>query len=149
MEMDDIKVIDFGLAAPYHDGQKLKESVGTIYYMAPEVLGKEYDSKVDIWSCGVIAFILLSGTPPFDGETDNDIEKAILKGDFKFRGRVWDGISDDAMDFIQELLTYEAENRPTAEVALQHPWLQSSRKRTSGAFKKRASDSTRNFLVSQ
>lgn len=67
--MDDIKVIDFGLAAPYHEnGEKLKESVGTIYYMAPEILERDYDSKVDIWSCGVIAFVLLSGYPPF-GET--------------------------------------------------------------------------------
>ena len=114
---------------------------------APEVLKKGYDAKCDVWSCGVIAFILLSGTPPFDGETDNDIEKAILKGDFKFKGRVWDSVTDDAMDFIQDLLTYDPLERPTAEEALLHPWLQSNRQRVSGAFKKRASDSTRSFLV--
>ena len=147
MQMDDMKVIDFGLAAPFVPGKKLRESVGTIYYMAPEIMYKSYDSKVDIWSCGVIAYILLSGTPPFDGETDDDIEAAIKKGKFSFRGRVWNEVSDEALDFIQELLTYSPEDRPTAEQALQHPWLQSTRKRESGAFRKRASDTTRSFLV--
>lgn len=149
MEMDDMKVIDFGLASFFsgESGNKLKESVGTIYYMAPEVLNKSYDAKCDVWSCGVIAYILLSGSPPFDGETDPDIEKAILKGDFKFKGRVWDAVTDDAMDFIQDLLTYDPIDRPTAAQALQHPWLQSNRTKVSGAFKKRASDSTRSFLV--
>lgn len=145
MEMDDMKVIDFGLAAPF-GVDKLRESVGTIYYMAPEVLYKSYDAKVDIWSCGVITYILLSGTPPFDGETDPDIEKAIRKGEFSFRGRVWDEVSDDALDFIQQLLTYAPDDRPTAAEALQHPWLQNSRKEVKGAFKKRASDTTRSFL---
>lgn len=88
----------------------------------------------------------LSGSPPFDGETDDDIEKAIEKGHFYFKGRVWDGISDDAMDFIQELLTYDPEERPTAEQGLAHPWLSNSRKRVNTAYKKRASDSTRSFL---
>lgn len=146
MEMDDLKVIDFGLAESFHDGETLKESVGTIYYMAPEVLEKKYGSKVDIWSCGVICFILLSGYPPFDGETDEDIEEAILNGGFQFKGSVWDAVSDDAADFIQDLLSYEPNNRPTAEQALQHPWLQNSRKRVSSAFKKRATDSTRSYL---
>lgn len=83
-----------------------------------------------------------------DGETDRAIEQAILNGEVKFKGHVWDSVSDDALDFIQELLTYEPHNRPTAEMALQHPWLQNSRERVSGAFKKRASDSTRSVLVS-
>ena len=145
--MDGMKVIDFGLAAPFVPGEKLRESVGTIYYMAPEVMYKSYDNKVDIWSCGVIAYILLSGTPPFDGETDADIERAIKKGAFSFRGRVWNDISDDALDFIQAMLTYAPDDRPTAEMALQHPWLTTSRKTVSGAFRKRASDTTRSFLV--
>lgn len=145
MEMDDMKVIDFGLAARFQPGEKLRESVGTIYYMAPEVLERDYDSKVDIWSAGVICYILLAGYPPFDGDTDADIEKAISKGQYKFSGRVWDGISDAAMDFIQELLTYDPSERPSAERALQHPWLANSRQRVSDGFRKRASDSTRSF----
>ena len=114
--------------------------------MAPEVLRKSYGPGCDVWSAGVICYILLAGFPPFDGETDDDIEKAIKKGDFHFKGKVWDAVSDDAMDFIQDLLTYEPENRPTAEQALNHPWLSDSRKRVSAAYKKRASDSTRSFL---
>lgn len=114
--------------------------------MAPEVLRKSYGYGCDVWSCGVICYILLSGFPPFDGETDSDIEKAIKKGDFHFKARVWDAVSDDALDFIQDLLTYEPEKRPTAAQALMHPWLSNSRKRVASAYKKRASDTTRQFL---
>ena len=116
--------------------------------MAPEVFNKKYDCKVDIWSAGVICFILLCGSPPFEGETDEDIERAILQDNYKFRGRVWDFVSEDAMDFVQELLTYEPDKRPTAAEALQHKWLQSNRQRANGDFRKRSSDTTRSFLVS-
>jgi calcium-dependent protein kinase len=115
--------------------------------MAPEVLRHQYDAKCDVWSAGVIAYILLSGTPPFDGSTDDDIEKAILKGDFKFKGRAWDSVTDEAIEFIQYMLTHDPVDRPTAEQALQHPWLHNSRKSISSAFKKRASNTTRDIMV--
>ncbi|CAB9511942.1 MAP kinase-activated protein kinase 2 (Fragment) [Seminavis robusta] len=147
MEMDDMKVIDFGLSAAWNEGDNnLRDSVGTVYYMAPEVLRQRYGAKCDVWSCGVIAFVLLSGTPPFDGATDEDIERAIMKGDFKFKGRVWDAVSDDAMDFVDLLLAYDPQERPTAEEALQHPWLRNTRESVASSFKKRASDTTRAYL---
>ena len=71
------------------------------------MLKKNYGPKCDIWSTGVIAFILLSGTPPFQGKTDDDIMKAVLKGEFKFEGDVWKKVSDTGKDFINKLLTYD------------------------------------------
>lgn len=67
---DQIKMIDFGTSLVYDPNQKLAEKLGTPYYIAPEVLNKNYSSKCDIWSCGVITYILLSGVPPFNGQTD-------------------------------------------------------------------------------
>lgn len=69
-DYDQIKIIDFGTASFLEEGEYLKDKTGTSYYMAPEVIEKKYDFKCDIWSCGVIAFLMISGTPPFDGQTD-------------------------------------------------------------------------------
>jgi len=69
-EFDQIKIIDFGTSLVYDPNKKLDEKLGTPYYIAPEVLNKNYDSKCDIWSCGVITYILLSGMPPFNGQSD-------------------------------------------------------------------------------
>ena len=66
-EFDQIKIIDFGTSLVYDPNKSLDEKLGTPYYIAPEVLNKSYNSKCDIWSCGVITYILLSGMPPFNG----------------------------------------------------------------------------------
>lgn len=95
----------------------------------------------------MICYVLLAGYPPFDGETDKDIEKAILKGDFSFKGKVWRVVSDDAMDFIEYLLKYDPRKRPTAREALQHPWLTKSREHQAGELKRRATDTTKAYLV--
>ena len=97
--------------------------------MAPEVLGQSYGHKCDIWSCGVIAFCLLAGYTPFEAPDDGQVIQAILVGKFDFDDEVWDPISDEAKDFICNLLAYEEEERPTAEQALTHPWFQKLRKR--------------------
>ena len=83
-QFDQIKVIDFGTAQPYRPGQKLTETIGTPYYIAPEVLAKKYNKECDIWSLGVMTYICLSGLPPFNGRSDDDIMKAIKKGSFDF-----------------------------------------------------------------
>ena len=78
-EYDQIKIIDFGTSLVYDPSKQLDEKLGTPYYIAPEVLNKSYNSKCDIWSVGVITYILLSGQPPFNGENDKDIMKKATK----------------------------------------------------------------------
>ena len=122
-EFDQIKIIDFGTSLVYDPARNLDEKLGTPYYIAPEVLNKNYNSKCDIWSCGVISYILLSGIPPFNGTTDQEIMKKVREGQFSFDDRVWQTISENAKDFIRSLLTYRQEDRPTAAEALQHAWI--------------------------
>jgi calcium-dependent protein kinase len=86
--------------------RQLDEKLGTPYYMAPEVLAKNYTSKCDIWSIGVITYILLCGSPPFTGNTDNDIMKAVRAGKVSFAGDAWKGVSESGRDFITQCLTY-------------------------------------------
>ena len=122
-EFDQIKIIDFGTSLVFDDTKKLDEKLGTPYYIAPEVLAKNYGSKCDIWSCGVIAYIVLSGIPPFNGASDQEIMKKVKLGKFSFQDAVWGNVSDDAKDFITQLLTKDQDKRPNAEQALQHPWI--------------------------
>ena len=96
--------------------------------MAPEVLRGKYDQKCDIWSCGVICYILLCGYPPFNDRNDQIIIEKIKKGDFEFPQEEWGSISSEAKDFVRKLLTMEPENRPSATDALKHPWILKRRK---------------------
>jgi len=84
----------------------MTEKVGTPYYIAPEVLNKNYGPKCDIWSTGVIAYILLSGCPPFGGNTDNDIMKCVRGGKVTYKEDSWAKVSDQCKEFITSLLTY-------------------------------------------
>lgn len=77
-----VKVVDWGTAKIFQKEEKIKEKFGTLYYIAPEVLKRNYNEKCDIWSCGVILYILLSGMPPFNGKSDVEIQKSILRGTF-------------------------------------------------------------------
>lgn len=100
----DLKCIDFGLSAFFQPGQVFKDVVGSPYYVAPEVLRGRYSYQADMWSCGVILYILLCGIPPFWGETEQAIIDAILKGKYDFDGEPWPQISDEAKDCIRRLL---------------------------------------------
>ena len=93
-EFDQIKVIDFGTAQKFKPGQKLSETIGTPYYIAPEVLNHKYGKECDVWSTGVMAYIILSGMPPFNGASDADIMSAIKKGSYNFNAKVWSSISE-------------------------------------------------------
>ena len=118
-----IKLIDFGTANFSPKNKTFKTQYGTSLYLAPEILKKKYTSKCDIWSCGVILYLMLSGEPPFPGEDNLDILRNVEKGIFSFNKPAWEGISDEAKDFITQLLTYNDELRPSAEVCLKHEWI--------------------------
>jgi len=83
---DQIKIIDFGTGLVYDpsNSAKLSEKLGTPYYIAPEVLGESYGAKCDIWGCGIIAYVVMSGRPPFNGKDDDEIMRAVQKGKFDF-----------------------------------------------------------------
>eukprot|EP00210_Caulerpa_lentillifera_P007276 g6958.t1 len=118
-----LKAIDFGLSTFYKEGKKLTQVVGSAYYVAPEVLQRKYSKEADIWSCGVILYILLSGYPPFYGETEASIFDAILKGKFDMNSDPWPFISDAAKDCVKRMLVQDVEKRATAAEILKHDWM--------------------------
>lgn len=114
---------DFGLSVFFQPGQSFNEVVGSAYYVAPEVLKKKYGPEADIWSCGVILYILLSGVPPFWGETEQQIFASILKGEIDFKEDPWPQISDAAKDCVSKMLEMDPKKRATADQILKHPWM--------------------------
>lgn len=125
-----VKLIEFGQAITIEKGQLLKQTVGTPYYIAPEVLRNNYDQKCDIWSIGVLLYILLSGMPPFDGENNDEILRAVTAGRVSFDAPMWQMISLEGKDFLSKLLCYHAVNRSSAFMALQHDWFRKFEKDT-------------------
>ena len=117
-----IKVIDFGLSQAC---DRLKTKVGTAYYVSPEILSGNYTHLCDIWSAGVILYILLSGDPPFNGANDNEIYTKIAQMKFSFPERKWKNISNDAKDLLCHMIVPEKE-RYTAEKVLSHPWFKNA-----------------------
>jgi calcium/calmodulin-dependent protein kinase I len=119
-----IKIADFGLSKIYGKGEALVTACGTPDYVAPEILlCKPYNNSVDIWSVGIITYILLCGFTPFFAETHKELFDMILHSPFEFPSPEWDDISEEAKDFVSHLLEKDPEKRYTAEQALQHPWL--------------------------
>jgi serine/threonine protein kinase len=98
--------------------------VGSSYYIAPEVLEGAYGMECDMWSLGVIVFMLLSGRPPFGGEDETEIMKRALLGVYSMNHHVWDNVSDEAKDFVRKLLQKDPAKRMTSAQALKHPWLE-------------------------
>jgi len=123
-----IKVIDFGTSDKLKKDQKFEEQIGTPLYIAPEVLSGSYNEKCDLWSCGVIMYIMLCGVPPFQGENDDEIYQKIKKNDVKFEEEIWDRISDKAKDLIKRFLTKNIKKRISAKEALEHPWIKDMKK---------------------
>jgi len=121
---DFIKIADFGLSKDFGTEQ-LQTSCGTPDYVAPEVLGGEvYDSAVDIWSIGVITYVLLCGFPPFYGESQKELFENIMNGNYDFPDPEWKGVSEDAKNFIKKILVVNAEKRYTAEQCIKDKWIQ-------------------------
>lgn len=120
-----VKLADFGLAVQVDD-QPLYNVCGTAFYVSPEMLNETgYSYKVDVWSTGVICFILLCGYPPFTSENENNQDElfdAILAGDFQFSPPFWSKISQEAKNLIKSMLTVDPDKRFTAEQVFTHPW---------------------------
>ena len=135
-DYDQLRVIDFGLATSFQNDHKLTAIVGKVHYLAPEVLEQRYGPKYDVWSAGVIAYILLAGFAPFDADMDSDIRHLIMEGNVSFEDPEWEQVSDIAKDFVRKLLTYDEDSRPTAEEALCHPWIVDAIRESSDTFRK-------------
>ena len=120
-EENTLKVIDFGLSSIIDIKKSLKSMVGTPYYVSPEILKGCYNEKCDIWSVGVILYVLLSGDPPFNGPTDEIIYSKIKKMKFEYPPEKWDNISDEAKDLLNHMLSPE-KDRYSAKEVLEHPW---------------------------
>ncbi|EEF47932.1 calcium-dependent protein kinase 1 [Ricinus communis] len=119
-----LKTIDFGLSIFFKPGEKFNDVVGSPYYVAPEVLRKRYGPEADVWSAGVIVYILLSGVPPFWAETEQGIFEHVLHGDLDFSSDPWPSISEGAKDLVKRMLLRDPRRRLTAHEVLCHPWVQ-------------------------
>ncbi|KAL3521492.1 hypothetical protein ACH5RR_019641 [Cinchona calisaya] len=121
-----IKLADFGLATYIKQGQSLHGTVGSPFYIAPEVLMGGYDQAADVWSAGVILYILLSGIPPFWGKTKSRIFDAVRMSDLRFPSNPWDNISYTAKELIRGMLCKDPSQRLSAQQVLDHTWLRDS-----------------------
>ena len=120
-----IKLIDFGLSKSLRlDGKRMMTKLGTPYYVSPEVLEGIYDKRCDLWAIGVMAYMLLSGTPPFNGRNEVEVFNKIRCVDYEFPEKHWSYISAEAKDFIFRMLQPNPDRRLTPEQALAHKWLQ-------------------------
>ncbi|KAK1588025.1 hypothetical protein Q3G72_019222 [Acer saccharum] len=118
-----LKATDFGLSVFYKPGDVFKDIVGSAYYIAPEVLKRKYGPEADIWSIGVMLYILLCGVPPFWAESEHGIFNAILRGHVDFTTDPWPQISSPAKDLVRKMLTSDPKQRLTASQVLSHPWI--------------------------
>jgi len=127
-EKEIVKIADFGFSKSFaEEGEKLQTSCGSPGYVAPEILTAEcYDKSVDMWSVGVIIYILLSGYPPFYADSAPALFKKIMDVKYDFDDSVWDDISDSAKDLIRNLLVKDPAKRFTAVQCLAHPWVRGS-----------------------
>jgi serine/threonine protein kinase len=116
-------LIDFGLSKHYDSIERMRQRVGSCYYTAPEVLSGDYDERCDIWSLGVICYMLLSGTPPFFGKTPEEIHNSTLTKEAEFPAKRFRHVSHIALDFMRRLLVKDPNRRITLADALMHPFI--------------------------
>ena len=117
-----IKIIDFGTAKVFQKEKAEHVLIGSAYYIAPEVLSRNYTELCDLWSCGVIMYILLTGRPPFNGSNEEEIMKKIKEGSYDLKKYPWGVISEEAKDLLKGLLQVNTKKRFTAKQALEHKW---------------------------
>ncbi|KAL0920115.1 hypothetical protein M5K25_009226 [Dendrobium thyrsiflorum] len=118
-----LKATDFGLSVFFKPGDTFKDLVGSAYYVAPEVLRRHYGAEADIWSAGVILYILLTGVPPFWAENEQGVFEAILNGDVDYTSDPWPSISNEAKTLVSSMLQVDPKDRPSAADILKHPWV--------------------------
>jgi len=119
-----IKIIDFGMSTRWSPGQVLTTKVGTPHYVAPQVLVGAYDNLCDLWSCGVILYILFVGYPPFGGKTHEQLVAKIRSGRVSFKHSAWRHVSTDAQHLVKLLLKLNPRHRFNAEQALNYSWIE-------------------------
>ena len=117
-----IKIIDFGTAKIFEKNKNEKTVIGSSYYIAPEVLQKNYNEKCDTWSAGVILYMLIVGRAPFDGKNDDEIIDNIKKGKFNDKHKKLLNASSEVQDLVKHLLQVNVKKRFSASDALKHPW---------------------------
>jgi calcium-dependent protein kinase len=122
-ENSELKLIDFGLSKHFDTAEVIHGAVGTPFYVAPEVLTNCYSPKCDVWSIGVIAFMLLAGYPPFDGEDDRHTLHLVRTQPVKFEHRNFKTVSPEAIEFIRACLNRNVEERPEAKDLMSFPWI--------------------------
>ena len=148
-----IKIIDFGTSQAFKIGSKdkMQERYGTPYYIAPDVLNKSYNEKCDVWSLGVILYILLVGYPPFNGSDDKKIIEAVKKGKYTLDEPEWDDVSEEAIDLVRKCLTYDPDKRISASDALAHPWFKKFAKadKVKKSLASKALNNLKNFRAEQ
>jgi serine/threonine protein kinase len=120
----DVKISDFGYAKKVLYPNSLRTQCGTEGYVAPEILSHKpaYDVKCDVWSLGVIVYIVLGGYRPFRGKAE-DVMRQIRYGEYKFHEKYWGHVSDDAKNLIRRMLTVDPDARISAHEALESAWI--------------------------
>lgn len=126
----DIKIADFGFAKKVKSPNSLTTQCGTPGYVAPEILeGKPYDTQADMWSLGVIVYILLGGYPPFIEQNQRELFRKIRKGQYEFHEEYWGQVSDDAKNLISKLLTVNPAQRYDSKGTMKNTWIVADEKK--------------------
>eukprot|EP01083_Nonionella_stella_P035137 95983_1 len=123
-ECSSIKLIDFGLSRNHGQNDAyMTNPVGSLYYQSPGILTHKYDRSCDLWSIGVLTYILICGYPPFNVASNDEVHNATLDGNVVFEERIWGKFSRESIDFVSKLLCTDARKIGTAAEALDHPWI--------------------------
>jgi calcium-dependent protein kinase len=119
-----LKIIDFGTSLHFEPKKKMRNFIGTAYYIAPEVIDKKYDEKCDVWSLGIILYIMLCGLPPFNSQVESEIYEKIKRLPVSFKAESWNTVSEEAKLLIQKMLRKDPITRISISEVLSDPWIQ-------------------------